>query len=77
MSESKCPFHVTAAEQTLVHDNAIYLAPGSDVQVLLLSDWSGWANGLEVRNNLFHSEGVGRYGHQISRDYREGWTLNG
>ena len=61
-------FHVTAAEQTLVYDNAIYIAPSADVQVLLLSDWSGWAKGLELRNNLFRSEGVARYGHQKSRN---------
>jgi len=61
-------FHVTAAEQTLVHDNAVYIAPGAEVQVLLLSDWSGWAKGLELRNNLFYSEGIGRYGHQVSRN---------
>lgn len=60
-------FHVSAAENTRVHDNAIYVGPGQDVQVVLLTDWSGWANGLEFRHNLFHSEGVARYGHQISR----------
>lgn len=60
-------FHVSAAEQTLVHDNAIYIGPGQDVQALLLTDWSGWAKGLEFRHNLFCSEGVARYGHQISR----------
>lgn len=61
-------FHVTAAEQTLVHDNAIYIAPNTEVQLLLLSDWSGWTDGLELRNNLFQSEGVARYGHQVSRE---------
>ena len=65
-------FHVTAAEQTLVHDNAVYIAPNAEVQVLLLSDWSGWADGLEVRDNLFHSEGVARYGYQISRNLQTG-----
>jgi len=60
-------FHVSAAEQTLVEKNAIYIAPGADVQLMLLTDWSGWADGLEVRNNLFCSAGVARYGHQISR----------
>lgn len=60
-------FHVSAAEQTLVHDNALYLAPAQDVQALLLSDWSGWASGLKFRNNLFLSEGVASYGHQVSR----------
>jgi hypothetical protein len=37
-------------------------------EMLLLSDWSGWAKGLELRDNLFHSEGVARYGHQVSRN---------
>ena len=59
-------FHVSAAENTLIHDNAIYIGRGQDVQALLLTDWSGWARGLEFRNNLFHSEGIARYGHQTN-----------
>jgi hypothetical protein len=61
-------FHVSAAEQTLIYSNAIYTAPNAEVQVLLLSDWNGWAKGLEFRHNLFDSEGVSRYGHQVSRN---------
>jgi hypothetical protein len=60
-------FHVSAAANTLVHDNAIYIGPNQDVQAVLFTDWSGWAEGIEFRNNLFHSEGVARYGHQVSR----------
>jgi hypothetical protein len=60
-------FHVSACENTLVEGNAVYLAPGTDVQVLLLSDWTGWARGLELRDNLFVSGGLGRYGHQVRR----------
>jgi hypothetical protein len=60
-------FHVSAAEGTLVHDNAVYIGRNDDVQALVLTDWSGWAKGLELRNNLFHSEGTARYGHQTSR----------
>lgn len=63
-------FHVSAVERTLIHHNAVYLGPGQDVQVLLLSDWSGWARDLELRANLIHSEGVARYGHQVSRTDR-------
>jgi hypothetical protein len=48
--------------------NAVYIAPAAEVRVLLVSDWSGWAKGLELRNNLFCSEGIGRYGHQVSRN---------
>ncbi len=61
--------HVAGApEQTRVYENAFYIAPQADVQLLLLSDWSGWANGLELSKNLFHSEGIARYGHQVSRN---------
>lgn len=60
-------FQVSAAANTLVHDNAIYIGPGHDVQAVLLTDWSGWAQGLEFRHNLFHADGIARYGHQVSR----------
>ncbi len=56
-------FHVSAAENTVVHNNALYIGPGLDVQAVLLSDWSGWAKGLEFRDNLFDSQGLARYGH--------------
>lgn len=61
-------FHVGgAAENTQVYGNAIYIGPGLDVQLALIADWSGWPKGLEFRDNLFHSEGTARYGHEISR----------
>ena len=66
-------FHVAgAAEQTRIYGNAVYVAAQEDVQLLLLSDWSGWANGLEFKDNLFSSAGIARYGHQVSRNYTTG-----
>lgn len=61
-----------AVEQATLTENAFYIAPGADIQLLLLSEWSGWPNGVEIRSNLFHSEGIARYGHQVSRDYQTG-----
>jgi hypothetical protein len=72
-------FHVSAAEKTLIHDNAIYVGKNHEVQMLLLSDWSGWAKDLELRNNLFVSDGAARYGHQSARggdgsfEIQSGW----
>lgn len=60
-------FHVSAATNTRVERNAIYVGRGQEVQGVLLSDWSGWADGLTFADNLFHSEGLIRYGHQVSR----------
>ena len=61
-------FHLAgAAENTTVHDNAIYVGPGLDVQMLAVTNWEGWANGAVFRNNIFNVEGTARYGHELSR----------
>ena len=60
-------FHLSAAENTLVHDNAIYVLAGTEVQMLLVSDWSGWADGAVFRSNAFYVEGKATYGHAASR----------
>lgn len=61
-------FHLTGGvEHTVVEDNAIYSGPKLDVQLLLASDWDGWADGAVFRRNRFYIEGTARYGHQIAR----------
>lgn len=60
-------FHLSAAEHTLVHDNAIYVGPDVDVQMLITTDWDGWAGDAVLRNNRFYVRGTARYGHQSSR----------
>jgi hypothetical protein len=61
-------FHLTGAEHTLVHDNAVYAGPNLDVQMLLVSDWDGWADDAVFRDNRFYVEGTARYGHQTARN---------
>ncbi len=61
-------FHLSAAEKTTVHDNAIYVGRGADVQMLITTDWEGWAKGATFRNNSFFVEGTARYGHQTKRN---------
>jgi hypothetical protein len=61
-------FHLSAAEHTLVHDNAIYVGPGLDVQMLITTDWDGWAVDALFRANRFYVDGTARYGHQVSRN---------
>ncbi len=60
-------FHLSAAERTTVAENAIYVGRGLDVQILLASDWDGWADGAVFRGNTFFVEGTARYGHQTGR----------
>jgi hypothetical protein len=61
-------FHLSAATETNVHDNAIYVGPDLDVQMLITTDWDGWADGAVFRNNWFYVQGTARYGHQVSRN---------
>lgn len=61
-------FHLSAAVETNVHDNAIHVGPGIDVQMLIVTDWDGWADGAVFRDNLFDVQGVARYGHQVARN---------
>jgi Right handed beta helix region len=60
-------FNLSAASQTVVHDNAIYVGNDIDLQMLITTDWDGWANGATFRNNFFYVAGTARYGHQASR----------
>ena len=72
-------FHLSAAEQTTVEENAIYIGPGLDVPVLLTTDWQGWAKGALFRGNRIYAEGTARYGHAVNRapdgkyDLAPGW----
>ena len=61
-------FHLSGAEHTLVHDNAIYVRANLDVQMLDVTDWDGWADDAVFRNNRSYVEGVARYGHQVKRN---------
>jgi hypothetical protein len=60
-------FHLSGADNTTVDNNAIYVGPGLDVQMLLVSNWQGWSDGATFRNNRFYVQGVARYGHELKR----------
>jgi len=57
-----------AATDTTVENNAIYVGSGLDVQMLLVSNWDGWADGALFRNNTFYVKGTVHYGHEVSRN---------
>jgi len=60
-------FHLSGADHTTVENNAIYVGPGLDVQMLLVTNWNGWSTGAMFRDNTFHVEGSARYGHGVRR----------
>jgi hypothetical protein len=55
-------------EHTLIEENAIYVGAGIDVQMVLMSDWSGWASDTRFVRNRFYVEGTARYGHGTSKN---------
>lgn len=48
---------------TLIENNAVYIAPGETVQAVLATEWSGWPKDVTFRGNLFASQGTALYGH--------------
>jgi hypothetical protein len=69
-------FNLSAAENTTVEDNAIYIGPGLDVQMLLVSNWSGWPDRAVFRRNTIYAEGVARYGHETGRSKDGTYTMS-
>jgi len=73
-------FHMSAVDHTLVEENAIYVGPGLDVQMLLASNWSGWTDDALFSKNRFYVEGAARYGHASAShpdgtyDIAPGWA---
>ena len=73
-------FHMSAVQHTVVEENAIYVGPGLDVQMLLASNWSGWTEDAVFSKNRFYVEGVARYGHASAShpdgtyDIAAGWA---
>jgi hypothetical protein len=72
-------FHISAVEDTRIEENAIYVPAGRDVQMVLFSDWSGWAKDTRFVRNLFYVQGTARYGHGTGKNpdgtypLSEGW----
>jgi hypothetical protein len=56
-------FHISAVEHSLVEENAIYVGPGLDIQMVLASNWSGWTQEALFSKNRFYVEGIARFGH--------------
>lgn len=73
-------FHISAVNHALVEENAIYVGPGLDVQMVLASNWSGWTDDALFSKNRFYVEGVARYGHASAShpdgtyDIAAGWA---
>lgn len=50
-----------------IYNNTIYVGKKEKADLLLHSEWNGWAAGTYVYNNLFYVEGSGQFSHGIFR----------
>lgn len=73
-------FLLSAVQHTLVSENAIYVPRGSGVQMVLVANWSGWADNALFTRNRFYVEGTASYGHASAShpdgtyDIAPGWA---
>jgi len=47
-------------KNTLIYNNTIYVGKEENVDLVLHTDWTGWATDTYVYNNIFYVEGAGR-----------------
>lgn len=60
---------------TLIEDNAVYVAQDETVQLVIAADWGGWANDVRFRGNVFAAPGTAVYGHGTARNAQGAYTL--
>lgn len=52
----------------LVEKNVIHVGKGMDVQMVVATNWDGWARDVRFSNNIFKVAGTARYGSEIGRN---------
>ena len=55
-------------KDSLIYNNTIYVGPDHEVDLVLQTDWSGWAKRTSFFNNIFYVEGSAQFAHGTSRD---------
>jgi len=53
-------------KNTLIYNNTIFVGKGENVDVVLHTDWTGWAADTYFYNNIFYVEGTGRFSYGVS-----------
>jgi hypothetical protein len=53
-------------KNTLVYNNSIYVGKGENVDIVLHTDWTGWASDTYFYNNIFYVEGTAQFGYGVS-----------
>jgi hypothetical protein len=49
-----------SVKNTLIYNNTIFVGKDENVDLILHTDWTGWASDTYIYNNIFYVEGTGR-----------------
>lgn len=60
--------------QTQIYNNTIYTSKVRDVDLVLYSDWGGWASDTDFHNNVFYVSGTAKFSYSISRNTDGGYV---
>ena len=55
-------------ERSLIYNNTIYVGPDHKVDLVLHSDWHGWASATAFYNNIFYVAGAAQFAYGVSRN---------
>jgi len=53
-------------KQTQIYNNTIFVGRNEDVDVVVHTDWAGWASDTYFYNNIFYVEGSARFSYGVS-----------
>jgi hypothetical protein len=53
-------------KNTLIYNNTIYVGKDEDVDIVLHTDWTGWATDTYFYNNIFYVAGKARFSYGVS-----------
>lgn len=53
-------------KDTLIYNNTIYVGKNEDVDIVLHTDWTGWATNTYFYNNIFYVEGTARFSYGVT-----------
>ncbi|MET0364690.1 MAG: right-handed parallel beta-helix repeat-containing protein [Sphingobium sp.] len=57
-----------AISDAVVEQNVIHVGKGMDVQMVVATEWQGWATDVRLTNNVFAVAGTARYGRESGRN---------
>jgi Right handed beta helix region len=53
-------------KNTLIYNNTIYVGKNENVDIVLHTDWTGWASDTHFYNNIFYVEGKAQFGYGVT-----------